>query len=159
MTPGLAIREATSGDLPGILSVAQDVAWLSHVVPAQGEAPQMARQLELCLEDQARLVLVAQANGDLAGFSVGHLQPYLILPTRECYISELFVGAGHRGRGVGSALLASMEQWAKDNGCYRLMLINGKTRQAYQRGFYAKRGWQERPEVANFVKDLGGGGS
>jgi len=34
------------------------------------------------------------------------------------------------------------------------MLVNRKTRESYRRGFYAKAGWTERHEFANFVMFL-----
>jgi hypothetical protein len=36
------------------------------------------------------------------------------------------------------------------------MLLNGCNRPSYERSFYKKLGWQERPEVANFVLPLHG---
>lgn len=120
----------------------------------------MSDHLAQSIDDDNRCVLVAaEADGIVAGYSSAHLQPYLAFPGKECYVAELFVAPQFRGKGVGADLLRHIEQWAADNNCYRLMLINGRERQSYRRRFYAKNGWQERPEVANFIKLLNGGGA
>lgn len=31
------------------------------------------------------------------------------------------------------------------------MLVNGRSRESYQRKFYEQQGWKEREEIANFV--------
>jgi hypothetical protein len=40
---------------------------------------------------------------------------------------------------------------ARQRGCFRLSLINMRRRESYQRRYYEKAGWEERPEAANFV--------
>ena len=49
----------------------------------------------------------------------------------------------------------SIRQDAQKRGCSRLSLVNMRQRESYQRGFYKSRGWQERPEAANFILILG----
>jgi len=34
------------------------------------------------------------------------------------------------------------------------MLLNMRKRESYQRNFYQKHGWEERPDAANFVLQL-----
>jgi len=51
----------------------------------------------------------------------------------------------------GNSLLNRVVEEAWARGCYRLMLINIRTRESYQRDFYKKLGWEERPDAANFV--------
>jgi GNAT superfamily N-acetyltransferase len=79
----------------------------------------------------------------------------LLLSGPEGYVSELFVAEGARGRGVGTRLIEAVEALARERGCSRLLLLNVRERESYERGFYAARGWQERPGVANFIKPLG----
>ena len=56
-----------------------------------------------------------------------------------------------RGQGIGSRLLEAVKAEAKRRGCSRLQLVNFRQRESYQRGFYAKAGWEERPDGASFV--------
>jgi hypothetical protein len=47
-----------------------------------------------------------------------------------------------------------VKEEAKSRGCSRLSLLNMRDRESYQRAFYAKDGWEERTDAANFVFDL-----
>jgi 2'-5' RNA ligase/ribosomal protein S18 acetylase RimI-like enzyme len=55
------------------------------------------------------------------------------------YLVALMVGAGHRGLGVGSRLLAAFESLAAERGCRRLAVRTWRDSRAY--GFYKDRGW------------------
>jgi hypothetical protein len=52
---------------------------------------------------------------------------------------------------VGAAVLTAAQTEAAQRGCVRLSLLNGKQRESYQRSFYQKHGWEERPFMANFI--------
>jgi GNAT superfamily N-acetyltransferase len=70
--------------------------------------------------------------------------PHLILAGPEGYVSELFLRGSHRGQGIGRQLLELIEVQARRRRCSRLMLINRRTREFYQRQFYRQQGWEER---------------
>ena len=55
---------------------------------------------------------------------------------------------------MGTSLLEEAERWSQREGCSRMMLINNRLRQSYLNGFYGKRGWHEREDMANFVLPL-----
>ena len=61
-----------------------------------------------------------------------------------------------RGAGLGTKLLEAVEDAAVSRGCSRMMLVNRKSRESYQRSFQRKLGWEEREEFANFVLRLRG---
>ncbi|QYO63180.1 GNAT family N-acetyltransferase [Leptolyngbya sp. 7M] len=69
-------------------------------------------------------------------------------------MSELFVDQAHRGQGIGSLLLDTVQTEARLRGCSRLMLVNSRERESYQRQFYQKQGWIERENIANFIYKL-----
>lgn len=154
----LLIRPALPGDAESIAGILKEVGWFDRV---NGESPgvtgaRIANYLRLYSEGEHHAVLVAQAlDGRLEGYVAVHWIPYLFLPAPEGYISELFVRQSCRGRGVGRRLLQKVEEMARAYGCSRLMLINGRNRESYRRGFYKKLGWEERDEAANFVLPLG----
>ena len=87
-------------------------------------------------------------------FAINRILRDLRLKGPEGYVSELFIAGSERGKGVGSKLLEAVKEEATKRGCARLMLLNLKNRESYQRGFYKKQGWIEREEVANFVLRL-----
>ena len=100
-----------------------------------------------------RSVLVAELEGVVLGYSaVQWFTPVISAP--EGYVSDLFVHANATGQGLGSSLLEAITVEAKTRGCRRLALSNWRDRRSYQRGFYAKRGWQENADSARFVLDL-----
>lgn len=71
----------------------------SHLRPAWGEARRM--DVSWYLHDDDRLI----------GGVIGHAAWGWL------YLERVWVDAGCRGRGHGTALLASAEAWARDTGC------------------------------------------
>ena len=113
------------------------------------------RHLALCLADVSHSVYIAEGQaGNLIAYAAVHWLPYLILKGPEGFISELFVDAAARGQGTGTRMLEAVRAEARQRGCARLSLINMRHRESYQRGFYARLGWEERLDAANFVSLL-----
>jgi GNAT superfamily N-acetyltransferase len=100
-----------------------------------------------------RTVLVAVIKNQVLGFVVVHWL-YPLMTQSEGYIGDLFVHASSTGQGLGSALLSAVVQEAKSRGCSRLALSNWRNRISYQRSFYAKHGFQEKPNSARFSLNL-----
>jgi GNAT superfamily N-acetyltransferase len=154
----MKIRRATPQDAYAITSLLRELEWFDqlHGVPLETAHGQVRRHLESCLADESHSVYVAEDDtGRTVGYVSVHWLPYLFLQGPEGYISELFLRRSARGQGAGTALLEAIEAEARERGCVRLALVNGKERESYRRGFYAKRGWREREDVANFVYLLG----
>jgi GNAT superfamily N-acetyltransferase len=89
--------------------------------------------------DDGRLLAVRAADGDelfggLTGWSWGG----------EGFVDRLWVAAGHRGRGLGSALMDAAEAELELRGCGRVLL----TTHSFQApGFYTRRGYSVVTEV------------
>jgi GNAT superfamily N-acetyltransferase len=94
------------------------------------------------------------ADGTVLGYVTVQWLPYVFLPGPEGYVSELFVHPDASGSGIGTRLLEEVIAEAKERGCTRLSLLNMRDRESYKRGFYGKRGWQERADAANMVYPL-----
>jgi GNAT superfamily N-acetyltransferase len=143
--------------VPAVAALLRGLGWLSFindVAKAETET-RVKRHLHLCLSSDGHTVLVAEdATGTILGCVAVHWLPYLMLPGPEGYVSELFVTEAARGAGLGTRLLEAVKDMAISRGCTRLMLVNRKTRESYQRNFYRKLGWEEREEFANFVLHL-----
>ena len=155
--PAWRIRPATPNDVEAIAVIIKGLGWFSFIndeSTAETET-RVKRHLHLCLADDRHTVLVAEvAGGAVLGYVAVHWLPYLILQGPEGFVSELFVAEAARGAGLGTKLLEAVRNMAIGRGCSRLMLVNRKTRESYQRGFYRKLGWEEREEFANFVLHL-----
>lgn len=153
------IRLAEPGDAQGLARFLRALGWF-HTFDGESEQASTERvqeHLKRCLADDSHTVLVAVSEAEeISGYLSVHWLPYLFLPGPEGFVSELFVGEAWRGHGVGGLLLRTAEQEARKRGCWRMMLINNRTRESYQRAFYKKQGWEEREQMANFVLLLEG---
>jgi GNAT superfamily N-acetyltransferase len=151
------IREATESDAQAIAELLQTITELHAVTGMTTETlcARVAVNLALAIPARGTLVLVAVADDDaIVGYCSVHWVPFLFFAGPEAYISELFVRPADRSAGVGSRLLDEARRLAELRGCSRLSLLNGRQSEAYRRGFYLKRQWQERDRMANFILPL-----
>jgi GNAT superfamily N-acetyltransferase len=148
------IRAARQEDAGAIAGLLRGLGWFAQmaVETAEETAERVGRHLALCLADSSHSVYVAEAQeGGIVGYIAVHWLAYLMLSGPEGFISELFVDEVARGQGIGTRLLETVMVEAQERGCFRLHLVNIRQRESYQREFYPKHGWQERPNAANFV--------
>jgi len=152
-----SVRQALQEDSRGITLVLRSVEWFEELrdEPLEKTTERVARHLALCLTGDSHFVWVAEDSASqIAAYASVHWLPYLFLDGPEGYLSELFVHAQARGKGIGTLLLAGVKEEARRRGCSRLLLENNRTRDSYLRGFYLKDGWEERTRMASFVYDL-----
>lgn len=151
------VRNAQQEDVPVIAEIIRNLGWFPYVeseTPAATERRVLVH-LELADADDSHMVLVADdEEGKAAGYISVHWLPYLLLSGPEGYISELFVREDARGKGVGTALLNDVKEFAISKGCSRLMLLNSRERASYEGAFYAHFGFTERTEMANWIYTL-----
>lgn len=145
------VREATAADAPAVESLVYGIADELF----GGTLPPLADSVAQWIDDPNYwLFVAAEADGKLAGYCVLHRVPFLLIGGYEGYVTELFLRSGVRGGGIGAKLLDMAVETARAEGFKRIRLINMKTRDSYKRGFYAKQGWRERTEAADFMLDL-----
>lgn len=95
------------------------------------------------LEDQPAnsYLFVAEADGERVGFI--HLQRTedFFTGRSNCHVSDLAVAPGHEDRGIGKALLAHAEAWAREHHCQLVTLAvfpgNERARALYESTGYA----------------------
>ena len=79
--------------------------------------------------------LVAEADGQLIGFAHYLLHPSTWALQNYCYLEDLFVSDSVRGKGVGRALIAAVEEAGRKAGSTRLYWVtnidNAKARKLY----------------------------
>jgi GNAT superfamily N-acetyltransferase len=152
-----SIRLALPDDAAAIAAILRDVGWFDHVnreEPERSEA-RVRRGLEACEGDESQTVLVATVDRRVVGYATVHWFPNLLIGP-EGYLSELFILEMYRSVGIGSGMLAAIEDEARERGCTRLMLFNRRVRESYTRGFYQRNGWVERDDVALMMRDPAG---
>ncbi|MGE4505124.1 MAG: GNAT family N-acetyltransferase [Desulfovibrionaceae bacterium] len=148
----MRIREMRAGDGEDVARIQLEMSWM---VWLQGrDAASLGAELEGRISAMAEratdTALVAEIDGLAVGYAVAHWQRPLALPAPEGYLGELFVLEEFRGRGAGSALLERVVELARERGCFRVRLINGKESEAYLRGFYLRCGFAEREHIRDF---------
>lgn len=150
------IRQAQPSDAGAIADILRELGaqgWFPHLAeePREVTVARTANHLARCAPSPDHSTYVAEIEGRVVGYVAVHWVPYFLLPGPEGYISELFIRKEARGRGIGTQLLEVVKQEARSRGCSRLLLENRRDRESYQRGFYRKRGWEERTHMAGFV--------
>jgi GNAT superfamily N-acetyltransferase len=158
MNMEIEICKAEQEDIAGIAEIVRELGWFDQMTaePPAETRGHITNELKLCQADDSHSVYVARAAGKaVLGYVSVHWLPYLIHTGPDGYISELFIRDSARGQGIGARLLETVEAEGIRRGSRRLMLLNMRQRESYQRGFYAKHGWEERLQAATFVKILG----
>lgn len=93
---------------------------LRHALwPDCAEAMHDAELAAIAAAPDANAVFVADVDGELVGFLEASLRDRVdgCLTSPVAYIEGWYVAAGHRGRGIGAALVAAAEHWARVRGC------------------------------------------
>jgi GNAT superfamily N-acetyltransferase len=115
----LHLRAAQAADVPTIFALIGELAdyeRLRHQMV--GKADDLRRHLF----DEPRFAsaMVAQWDDTVVGFALYFFNYSTFLCRPGLYLEDLFVRADHRGRGIGRAMLAALEQRARELGCGRL---------------------------------------
>ena len=110
--------------------------------PVYATAPDAEKTMRRFLADLARnsyaFVFVATVGDRTVGFVSGELREGspTFLPKTWASVDDVFVGPDHRNRGIGRALIASVEEWARQKGASGVSLqvaaANGRGRKFYE---------------------------
>ncbi|HZC29923.1 MAG TPA: GNAT family N-acetyltransferase [Gaiellaceae bacterium] len=87
------------------------------------------------------VVWVAEDEGAVVGFVTAKERAHFT-GAREAYVGELVVAAESERRGIGGALMAAVEGWARERSLTRVSLDTGAANLDARR-FYAARGYVE----------------
>jgi GNAT superfamily N-acetyltransferase len=138
------VRAATPADVDDVFRLIRalaDYEKLSHEVT--GTAARLRE--DLFGPQRYAEVIVAEADGQCVGFALFLHNYSTFLTAPGLYLEDLFVEPAHRGRGVGSALLARVARIARERGCGRLeWAVLDWNEPAI--GFYTERGARILPE-------------
>lgn len=109
-------------------------------------------KLRACLTNPAHKVFVAESGGEVVGYL--HLEDYDVLyfPHMKNVLG-IAVASACRRQGVGRALLAAGEAWAKVDGAAAVRLVSGEARKGAH-AFYQSLGYGGNKLQRNFKKQL-----
>ncbi|MBP7065804.1 GNAT family acetyltransferase [Ferrovibrio sp.] len=107
-----------------------------------------ASDIDFCLASQEATLLVAEADGAVIGSAmVGH-------DGHRGWVYYLAASPAQQGKGLGRALMAAAEDWARARGVPKLMLMV-RPENAGVRAFYEALGYIEEPRII-FTRRLDG---
>ncbi len=116
----LTIRDARAEDAGAVAALLGQLGY-----PAE---PAAVRRRIASLQEAGDLLVVAEAEGTVVGLASIHVSPSLEYDAPAAKLSALAVDEGHRGRGVGRALVAAIETEARVRGCVLLFLTSAERR-------------------------------
>lgn len=145
----MQVRRAQVGDRAEYLRM-RGALW------PEADAAELASELDamLAAADQVALVAV-RADGRLGGFAEAGVRPFAngVDESPCAFLEGWWVDADARRAGVGRALVAAVEDWARARGFTELgsdaLLDNTLSHQAHQ-----ALGFEERERVVHFRKRL-----
>jgi GNAT superfamily N-acetyltransferase len=127
------VRDARSTDAVDLASLSTQLGY-----PASPES--MPDRLARLAGDVNARAIVAESDGGIAGMLTIHLRYTLNHAAPIAQITLLVVNESARGKGVGRALVAEAERWAKSRGSRRINVTTQLSR-AGAHAFYESVGY------------------
>jgi GNAT superfamily N-acetyltransferase len=137
------VREARPGDAPRMAAL---IGQLEFTVDEAGVRDRLERLAEL-----GEPVLLAEADGEVVGLLDWHVMTTIHRPRPVGRLVALVVAEGHRGAGIGRALVGEAERRMRARGCEK-MEVTSNLRLAEAHRFYEGLGLER--SSYRFAKDL-----
>lgn len=126
----MEIRFAQPADVPGILTLLRQVGQVHHRgrpdifrADAQKYGPS---QVLAMLDKSETPIFVAAEDGKVLGYCFCQIKTYyrdsVIVDHTTCYIDDLCVDEGCRGKHIGTALYEAVRRYAKNRDCRSITL-------------------------------------
>ena len=115
----LNIRPAAGADAPLIASLVRELAEYEKLLDdAKASAADFLRELES--DNPVIHVLIAEWNGEPAGFALYFFNFSTFVGRPGLYLEDLFVRPALRSHGIGRGLLRALARIAQERGCGRM---------------------------------------
>jgi GNAT superfamily N-acetyltransferase len=115
----LNIRPATRADAPTIASLVRELADYEKLLDEAKATPEDFLR-ELDSPNPVIRVLIAEWNGQPAGFALYFFNFSTFVGRPGLYLEDLFVRPAQRQHGIGRALLRALARIAEERGCGRM---------------------------------------
>lgn len=144
------IRPATKDDIPAMAELLHELFAIEVDFTADFET--QARGLELLLDRRSALVIVAEENEQLIGMSTAQIIVSTAKGGEVGIVEDVVVDIAHRGKGIASGLMRTIEEWARNRKLARLQLQADRNN-APALCFYRQQGWQH-TNLIGWMKQL-----
>ena len=149
----MEIRKAREQDIDAILELNRQIGEIHFAQAPQVFCPPSPEErafLLAAIAAEGRLFCVAEQEGAVAGFLTARIDINETIPflSKEpiCRIGTVVVDEGHRSRGIGRALIAHCDHWAKARGASQIRL-EVMAFNALAREFYESLGYTPHSEI------------
>ena len=117
----MKVRRATIEDVPTLVHLFQELDRLQRdwrvFTPRPGFYDEVGLKYRKAMGTDQAVVLVAEDDGDIVGMAYGEVRvPSRFSDERALEVSGVVGRSGHRGKGVGRALVKEAAQFATDRG-------------------------------------------
>lgn len=134
----MEIRTATKDDIPAMAELLHQLFAIE--VDFTPDYTKQACGLELLLNRDTAKIFVVEVDGHVAGMCSVQVIISTALGGKVGAVEDVVIDVGHRGNGIGSALMQTVEQWAIQEGLGRLQLLADKDNGSAL-CFYRQQGW------------------
>jgi GNAT superfamily N-acetyltransferase len=129
------IRRAQASDAQALSELLTQLGYPSSV-------SEVAGRLDALANFPSAVALVAvNGFGEVVGLVTGHLFPSIHDSQPVAWLTTLVVLEDARGAGIGSSLVGYIEEWATQNGAWRLA-VTSATHREEAHAFYVKRDYE-----------------
>lgn len=140
----VTVREAKEGDLQEILNL---YLYL-HETSIPEETEHLKSTWQQILEDKNHHLIVYKQEGKIVSSCVCVIIPNLTRGVRPyAFVENVVTHGDHRGKGYASRCLDYARQIARENNCYKMMLLTGSKKENTLR-FYENAGYNSSDKTA-----------
>jgi GNAT superfamily N-acetyltransferase len=115
----LVIRDAAPADAPLIVSFIRELAEYERLADAAAATDADIERALFAAQPKV-FAMIVEWEGAPCGFALYFFNFSTFAGKHGVYLEDLFVREGHRGKGIGKALLARLARIARENDCARL---------------------------------------
>ena len=130
----MIIREAADGDAPSLASLLGQLGY-------SADARDLPRRLARLAQRGSAVAFVAELEGRVVGVATAHAFASIHAERDVAWLTTLVVAQDARQRGVGRALVAAAEEWARTHQCQRLSVTTALQRDDAH-AFYDRLGYE-----------------
>ncbi|MDF7823745.1 GNAT family N-acetyltransferase [Pontiellaceae bacterium B12227] len=146
----MKIRRATQDDIPAMAELLHELFAIE--VDFTPDFAVQSEGLSRLLDRESAEIFVAEIRRQVVGMCTVQIHISTAKGREVGVVEDVVVDIEHRGKGMGAALLRTMEEWAVQRGLARLQLLADRDNNPAL-GFYRRQGWHA-TNLVSWMKQL-----